>query len=150
MTAANHEPALCGSRRNGGWRHDSYRHPNKGESANALRRYVGFGARGRVYAREPEALQRHMDCRRLVTNAIVYWNTLYIAAALDRLAREGEVLADEDVRHIHPVHHEHINPYGRYRFDVARGAKGRLRPLRAPGGASSQAKAATNATATNA
>jgi len=45
---------------------------NKGESANALHRYVGFGNRGRVYARDPEQLQRHMDCRRLVSNAIVY------------------------------------------------------------------------------
>jgi len=26
-------------------------------------------------------------------------------------------LRDDDVRHIHPVHHEHINPFGHYRFD---------------------------------
>lgn len=37
---------------------------DKGESANALHRYVGFGNRGRMYAREPEHLQRHMDCPR--------------------------------------------------------------------------------------
>ena len=56
---------------------------NKGESANALHRYVGFGNRGRVYARDPEQLQRHMDRRRLISNVIVYWNTRYIAHALE-------------------------------------------------------------------
>jgi hypothetical protein len=53
-------------------------------------------------------------------------------------------------RHIHPVHFEHINPFGHYRFDTRRGpAKGRLRPLRLAT-YTSRAIAATNATATNA
>jgi TnpA family transposase len=122
---------------------------NKGESANALHRYVGFGNRGRVYARDPEQLQRHMDCRRLVSNAMVYWNTRYIAHALETLARGGHPVPDEDIRHIHPVHHEHINPYGHYRFDTRRAANGKLRPLR-PANITPTKTAATNATATNA
>ncbi|MDQ3677621.1 MAG: Tn3 family transposase [Actinomycetota bacterium] len=123
---------------------------NKGESANALHRYVGFGNRGRVHARDPEQLQRHMDCRRLITNAIVYWNTRYIAHALETLERQGHTMRDDDIRHIHPVHFEHINPFGHYRFDTRRGpAKGRLRPLRAATYISREA-ATTNATATNA
>jgi Tn3 transposase DDE domain-containing protein len=123
---------------------------NKGESANALHRYVGFGNRGRVHARDPEQLQRHMDCRRLISNVIVYWNTRYIAHALETLERQGHTMRDEDIRHIHPVHYEHINPFGHYRFDTRRGpAKGRLRPLR-PGTYTSRATPATNATATNA
>ncbi len=79
---------------------------NKGESANALHRYVGFGNRGRVHARDPEQLQRHMDCRRLISNVIVYWNTRYIAHALETLERQGNTLRDEDIRHIHPAHYE--------------------------------------------
>ena len=123
---------------------------NKGESANALHRYVGFGNRGRVYARDPEQLQRHMDCRRLISNVIVYWNTRYIAHALETLERQGHTMRDDDIRHIHPVHYEHINPFGHYRFDTRRGpAKGRLRPLR-PVTYTSRAIPATNATATNA
>ena len=39
----------------------------------------GFGNRGRVHAREPEQLQRNMDCRRLISNIIVLLNTRYIA-----------------------------------------------------------------------
>lgn len=123
---------------------------NKGESANALHRHVGFGNRGRVYARDPEQLQRHMDCRRLISNAIVYWNTRYIAHALETLDRQGHPLPDDDIRHIHPVHYEHINPYGHYRFDTRRGpARGKLRPLRS-GTHTPPAIAATNTTTTNA
>jgi TnpA family transposase len=123
---------------------------NKGESANALHRYVGFGNSGRVYARDPEQLQRHMDCRRLISNVIVYWNTRYIAHALETLERQGHTLRDDDIRHIHPVHFEHINPFGHYRFDTQRGpAKGRLRPLR-PATYTPRTIPATNATATNA
>lgn len=50
----------------------------------------------------------------------------------------------------HPVHFEHINPFGYYRFDTQRGpAKGRLRPLR-PAAYTARQTPATNATATNA
>jgi hypothetical protein len=123
---------------------------NKGESANALHRCVGFGNRGRVHARDPEQLQRHMDCRRLISNAIVYWNTRYIAHALETLERQGHSLRNEDIRHIHPVHFEHINPFGHYRFNTRRGpTKGRRRPLR-PATYTSREIAATNAAATNA
>jgi Tn3 transposase DDE domain len=89
------------------------------------------GNRGRVHARDPEQLQRHMDARRLISNIIVYWNTRYIAHALETLERQGHSLGDDDIRHIHPVHFEHINPFKHYRCDTRRGpAKGRLRPLR--------------------
>lgn len=91
-----------------------------------------------------------MDCRRLISNVIVYWNTRYIAHALETLERHGHILRHDDIRHIHPVHFEHINPFGRYRFDTQRGpAKDRLRPLR-PATYTARTTPATNATATNA
>jgi len=77
-------------------------------------------------------------------------NTRYIAHALETLERQGHTLRDDDVRHIHPVHHEHINPFGHYRFDTRREpTEGRLRPLRATTYISRETPA-TNATATNA
>jgi hypothetical protein len=85
----------------------------------------------------------------LVSNAMVYWNTRYIAHALETLARGGHPVPDEDIRNIHPVHHEHINPYGHYRFDTRRAANGKLRPLR-PANITPTKITATNATATNA
>ncbi|MCA1680486.1 MAG: Tn3 family transposase [Actinobacteria bacterium] len=70
---------------------------NKGESANALHRYVGFGNRGRVYARDPEQLQRHMeliDELSALARASGYTQLLAWARVID-----GErVWALEDVR----------------------------------------------------
>ena len=123
---------------------------NKGESANALHRYVGFGNRGRVYARDPEQLQRHMDCRRLVSNAIVYWNTRYIAHALETLARWRPPRA----RRRHPPHpprppraHQPLRPLP-LRHPPSR--QGKLRPLRHRPNITPRQGTATNATATNA
>jgi hypothetical protein len=65
-----------------------------------------------------------MDCRRLISNVIVYWNTRYIAHALDTLERQGHTLRDDDIRHIHPAHYEHINPFGHYRFHPPRTREG--------------------------
>jgi TnpA family transposase len=53
--------------------------------ARAPTRFIATSAsgnRGRVHARDPEQLQRHMNCRRLIFNVIVYWNTRHIAHAL--------------------------------------------------------------------
>jgi hypothetical protein len=46
---------------------------------------------------------------------------------------EGEGVSDELLRHLSPARFEHINRYGRYRFDVEReSARTALRPLRQP------------------
>jgi len=56
-----------------------------------------------------------------------------MAAALEQLASSGEPVLDEDLVHLSPTLHEHINPYGKYRFDVDHGvSRSGLRPLRQP------------------
>ncbi len=49
---------------------------------------------------------------------IVLWNTLYINAALEQLAREGHDFTSEDVARLSPLVFEHINLLGRYAFSV--------------------------------
>lgn len=103
------------------------------QSANSLRRAVGYGNRGRVRAQDPEQLHRHMEARRLVANAIGYWNARYIALSFKALERTGWTLPDHDVRRVHYMHHEHINFIGRHTGDMRRGPpKGKHRPLRLP------------------
>lgn len=54
-----------------------------------------------------------------------------MAAALDQLRGEGHTVRDEDVAHLSPARYEHINPYGRYSFEVEEEeATPELRPLR--------------------
>jgi hypothetical protein len=70
-------------------------------------------------------------CLNLVTNAIIAWNTVYMAEALDTLRADGHGVNDEDLVHLAPTLRQHINIYGKYRFDLDSGARQRgLRPLR--------------------
>jgi rRNA maturation protein Nop10 len=56
-----------------------------------------------------------------------------MSAVLDQLRSEGHNVADGDVVHLSPARYAHINPYGKYRFNVEGefNRKG-LRPLRQP------------------
>ena len=69
----------------------------------------------------------------LVVNAIVLWNTRYIALALEQLRTEGFDVRDEDVERLSPLAHWYINLQGRYYFGVPEEVqRGELRPLRHP------------------
>jgi hypothetical protein len=81
--------------------------------------------------------QCHVDrfsCLNLVTNAVIVWNTVYMAAAVEQLKQEGHPVYETDLVHIWPTRYAHLNVYGKYHFNVeeVRGRKG-LRPLRQPG-----------------
>jgi hypothetical protein len=67
----------------------------------------------------------------LVTNAVIVWNTVYMTAVIEQLKKEGIPVADADLVHLSPCRFEHINPYGKYCFDIeANITDGKLRPLR--------------------
>jgi Tn3 transposase DDE domain len=54
-----------------------------------------------------------------------------MAAAIDRLRTDGHSILEDDIARVSPCRYEHINPYGKYAFDVSDGLGGtRLRPLR--------------------
>ena len=106
---------------------------NKGEALHGLRQFL-FYANGRKIRRKQEDEQNNQaSCLTLLTNAVVAWNTIYITAALDQLKTEGYTPLDEDLSHLSPARYEHINPYGKYHFDVEAGlSRTQLRPLREP------------------
>jgi hypothetical protein len=58
------------------------------------------------------------SCLNLVTNAVVLWNTVYMAEAVAQLKREGYPVHESDLAHIWPSRYEHINVYGRYHFNI--------------------------------
>jgi hypothetical protein len=62
---------------------------------------------------------------------VITWNTVYMAAAIDRLRIDGHSILEDDIAHVSPCRYEHINPYGKYAFEVSDALGGaRLRPLR--------------------
>jgi Tn3 transposase DDE domain len=94
---------------------------------------VFHGKQGELRQRYREGQENQLGALGLVVNMIVLWNTLYINAALEQLAREGPHLKSEDVARLSPLVFEHINLLGRYAFSVPEAVtRGELRPLRNP------------------
>ncbi len=106
---------------------------NRGESLHALRRFLFFAEDGKVRRRQREDQTNQALCLTLVTNAIVTWNTVYLAAVLEQLRAEGISIEPEGLAHLSPTTYGHINPYGKYHFDLETGlGRAGLRPLREP------------------
>jgi TnpA family transposase len=106
---------------------------NKGEALHGLREFLLFANKGTLRKKQEEELRNQAGCLNLVTNAVVTWNTVYMAAVIDRLRDEGKTMNDEDIARLSPARYEHINPYGKYRFEAEEGlSRSRLRPLRPP------------------
>lgn len=69
----------------------------------------------------------------VIVRLVILWNTLYINAALDQLAGEGNPIRPEDVARLCSLVFEHIDLSGRYAFSVPDSVvRGQLRPLRNP------------------
>ena len=50
---------------------------------------------------------------------VITWNTVYMAAAIDQLRREGHTVQESDLAYLSPCRCENINPYGKYDFEVS-------------------------------
>lgn len=107
---------------------------NKGEALHDLRAFLVVANKGHLRHPRGEVLAHQASCLNLVTNAVIVWNTVYMAAAVEQLKQEGYPLDETDLAHIWPTRYAHLNVYGKYRFDVEeiRRREG-LRPLRRPG-----------------
>ena len=99
---------------------------------HALRRFLFFAHEGKVQRRQADQQTNQVLCLNLVTNAIVTWNTVYMNAAIERLRAEGRIGRDIDLGHLSPALYGHVNPYGKYRFEIE-GRAPSLRPLRKSG-----------------
>jgi rRNA maturation protein Nop10 len=100
-----------------------------------LRRFLFFAHLGQIRQRNSEDLTNQASCLNLVTNAVVVWNTVYMTAAIKQLKAEGYSISNADIVHLSPARYEHINPYGKYQFEVAKNLERQeLRPLRSPTG----------------
>ena len=90
--------------------------------------------KGQLHQSRGEALAQQALCLNLVTNAVIVWNTVYMAAVVEQLKREGYPVQESDLTHVWPTRYAHINVYGKYHFNVEEAhARKDLRPLRSPG-----------------
>lgn len=106
---------------------------NKGEALHDLRAALVIANKGQLRQRRGEALTHQALCLNLVTNAVIVWNTVYMAAVVEQLKHEGVPVHDSDLAHVWPTRYVHINMYGKYRFNVEEAhARRDLRPLQRP------------------
>jgi TnpA family transposase len=118
--------------------HEEYRRRinrqlNKGEALHALRDFLFFANKGKIRRKHEEEQLHQAGCLNPLTNAVVVWNTVYIAAAIAQLQAEGYPVHEEDVTHLSTARFEHINLLGQYRFEIdEKPSYTHLRPLRHP------------------
>jgi len=106
---------------------------NKGEAIHSLRSAIRVANKGELRRKQEEALTNQAGCLNLVTNAVILWNTVYMAAAIEQLKQEGYPIRDGDLAHVWPTRHAHINFYGHYYFNIEKAQQQQgLRSLRQP------------------
>ncbi|MBC8162373.1 MAG: Tn3 family transposase [Roseiflexaceae bacterium] len=104
---------------------------NRGEGRHRLARAVFYGQRGELRQRYREGQEDQLHALGLVVNAIIVWNTMYMARALEHIGQTGQPVNDADVARLAPLRSAHLNVLGRYTFALHEPiARGEWRPLR--------------------
>jgi len=60
------------------------------------------------------------SCLSILHNAVVAWNMIHIARIVAELRAEGHQIEDETQSHVTPLMRKHVNPFGRYHFELSR------------------------------
>ena len=56
----------------------------------------------------------------MLHNAVVAWNIIHIGKLVEQLQAEGHVIDDTTLSLTTPLMRKHLNPFGRYHFDLER------------------------------
>jgi len=105
---------------------------NVGESRHNLARRVFFGNLGRLMRGYERGMEDQLGALGLGLNAIVWWNSLYIDAAVRQLEAGGLGISPEIRARLSPLAFEHVNFHGFYSFHRP-DLDGGLRDLSRPG-----------------
>ena len=89
-----------------------------------------FNQLGELRDRTAETMAYRASGLNLVVNAIVLWNTTYLARAVAYVRSQGVTLTDEQVSHVAPIKWQHIALTGDYLWSEVERPRERFRPLR--------------------
>jgi TnpA family transposase len=93
---------------------------NKGEASHDLSRFLCFGKEGTLRGREFGDQLHTFSCLSVLHNAVVAWNTLHIGELVKQLRAEGHEIDDSILSQTTPLIRKHVNPFGKYYFDLTR------------------------------
>ncbi len=104
-----------------GLRHQIHQQQEKIESAQALSRAVAYGNNGVLQYANQEELLTLEGCKRLITNAIICWNYLYMSRLLLQATDSERSLLLRLLPRTSPVSWQHINFHGEFNLDEDEG-----------------------------
>jgi len=87
---------------------------NKGEHRYALARWIFFANQGRFQVGDYEEIMNKASCLSLVSNAVLYWNTVKMSEIIKQLESNGEMISERALSHISLLPHRHVIPMGTY------------------------------------
>lgn len=90
---------------------------NRGEAYHRLRRAIAYAHGGRFRVRSQHEQELWNECARLIANAVVHYNSVILSEVLKSLENQSYRTAIEALKRISPLAWQHVNFYGRYRFD---------------------------------
>jgi len=90
---------------------------NKGEYRHKLPRWIFFANQGEFTTGDYEEIMNKASCLSLVSNAILYWNTIKINDIVNGLRQQGETINDEILSHVSLLPFKHVLPNGAYFID---------------------------------
>lgn len=90
---------------------------NKGEHRHQLARCIFFANQGKFQSGDYEEIMNKASCLSLVSNAVLYWNTIKITEIIEQLKNNGEKISNETLSHISLLLHKHVVPMGTYFTD---------------------------------
>jgi TnpA family transposase len=75
---------------------------------------VFFADQGEFSTGDYEEIMNKASCLSLMSNAILYWNTIRINGIIDSLRESGENIDEEALSHISLLPYKHVLPNGTY------------------------------------
>ena len=90
---------------------------NKGEQRHALSRWIFFANQGKFQVGDYEDIMNKASCLSLVSNSILYWNTVKMSQIIEDLKNNGEYIEEKCLSHISLLSYKHVIPMGTYFVD---------------------------------
>lgn len=87
---------------------------NKGEYRHKLPRWIFFANQGIFTTSDFEEIMNKASCLSLVSNSILYWNSVKIEKIINQLKAQGEEIEDEVLARISLLPYKHVLPQGTY------------------------------------
>ena len=89
---------------------------NRGEAYHRLRRAVAFVNGGKFRVKTEAEQQLWNECSRLITNAIIYYNTVLLSRVYEQKKASGDQDAQDVIKGTSPAAWQSVNLFGSFEF----------------------------------